>query len=265
MRLVIFGLVSLACFWGLVAWLQPRMAFFPWEGIQETPSTAHVDYRDVKIPTADGPVLHGWWIPHPAPRANVIYWHGNGGNLSLWLDVLIDLHRRGFSVLAVDYRGYGASTGKPSEQGLYKDAQAVTEFFDKELRRPGLRTIYWGRSLGCAVASFASSRYKPDAVILESPFADVRTLFAGNPLMLALNMFATYRFPTATHLERYHGPLLVLHGDADSIIPFAAGQKTFERAASDQKTFVVLKGADHNDLHAEHPAYWKAIDAFLQR
>lgn len=262
---LITGLLAVLAFWLLVAWLQPRMAFFPWQGIQETPATARVNYRDLKIPASDGIVLHGWWIEHPAPRANVIYWHGNGGNLSLWLDVLLDIHRRGFNVLAVDYRGYGASTGKPSESGLYDDAQAVTEFFDKETRRPGLRTIYWGRSLGCAVASFAASRYKPDAVILESPFADVRTLFAGNPLMLALNVFATYRFPTAAHLEAYHGPLLVLHGDADSIIPFAAGRKTFERAASEHKTFVVLEGADHNDLHADHPAYWKAIDAFLQR
>lgn len=265
MRPVLFALVALGAFWLLVAWLQPRMAFFPWRGIQETPSSAGIGYRDLKIPTADGQLLHGWWLEHRTPRAQVIYWHGNGGNLSLWLDVLVDIHRRGFSVLAVDYRGYGASTGKPSEQGLYRDAQAVTEFADKELRRPGPRMIYWGRSLGCAVASFAAARYKPDAVILESPFADVRTLLSGNPLMLALNLFATYRFPTAKHLEGYQGPLLVLHGDADTIIPFAAGRKAFERAASQQKTFVALKGADHNDLHADHPAYWKAIEEFLSR
>ena len=265
MRLLVFLLVSLGAFWLLVAWLQPRMAFFPWSGIQETPSSASVGYRDLKIQTADGQTLHGWWIEHQAPRAQVIYWHGNGGNLSLWLDVLLDIHRRGFSVLAVDYRGYGASTGTPSEQGLYRDAEAVTEYFTKEVRRPGLRTIQWGRSLGCAVASFAAAKHHADAVILESPFADVRTLFAGNPLMLALNVFATYRFPTAEHLEAYRGPLLVIHGDADTIIPFTAGRQTFDRAASEKKTLMVLKGADHNDVHGDHPAYWKAIDEFLSR
>ena len=265
MRLLVFLLVSLGAFWLLVAWLQPRMAFFPWSGIQETPSSAGVGYRDLRIQTADGQTLHGWWIEHPAPRAQVIYWHGNGGNLSLWLDVLLDIHRRGFSVLAVDYRGYGASTGTPSEQGLYRDAEAVTEHFTKEVRRPGIRTIQWGRSLGCAVASFAAARYHADAVILESPFADVRTLFAGNPVMLALNAFATYRFPTAEHLEGYRGPLLVIHGDADTIIPFTAGQKTFDRAASEKKILMVLKGADHNDVHGDHPAYWKAIEEFLSR
>lgn len=265
MRLVVFALVALGCFWLLVAWLQPRMAFFPWRGIQETPSVAGVAYRDVNIRTADGEMLHGWWIEHPAPRAQVVYWHGNGGNLSLWLDVLLDIHRRGFSVLAVDYRGYGQSSGRPTERGLYRDAEAVTDFFTKELRRPGVRTIYWGRSLGCAVASFASARSQPDGVILESPFADVRTLFAGNPLMLALSVFATYRFPTAAHLERYPGPLLVIHGDADTVIPFAAGRKTFERATSGKKTLLVLNGADHNDNHAVHPQYWKGVEAFLAR
>ena len=265
MRLGIFVLVFVASMWMLVRWLQPRMAFFPWRGIQETPSSGGTTYRDLKIATADGEMLHGWWIEHPAPRAQVIYWHGNGGNLSLWLDVLLDIHKRGFSVLAVDYRGYGASTGKPSEQGLYRDADAVTGFFQASLRQQGVRTLYWGRSLGCAVASYAASKHAPDGLILESPFADLRSLFAGNPLMLALSVFATYRFSTAGHLESYGGPLLVMHGDSDTIIPFSAGQKVFDRAASGKKTFVVLEGADHNDTHAGHPAYWNGIQAFLTR
>lgn len=265
MRLVVFLLVFLASMWALVAWLQPRMAFFPWKGIQQTPSAAGTGYRDLKIGTADGETLHGWWIEHRAARAQVIYWHGNGGNLSLWMDVLLDIHRRGFSVLAVDYRGYGASTGRPSEQGVYRDAEAATDFFERNLRQPGSRTIFWGRSLGCAVASYAAAQRPPDALILESPFADIRSLFTGNPLMLALSVFSTYRFPTAAHLETYRGPLLVMHGDSDAIIPFAAGQKTFDRAQSEKKTLVVLSGADHNDNHAEHPAYWKAVDAFLSR
>ena len=265
MRLGMFLLVLLGSLWLLVAWLQPRMAFFPWKGIQQTPASAASGYRDLKILTADGETLHGWWIEHQTPRGQVIYWHGNGGNLSLWMDVLLDIHRRGFSVLAVDYRGYGASTGSPSEQGVYRDAEATTVFFDNHLRQAGQRTIYWGRSLGCAVASFAAAQRSPDALILESPFADVRSLFAGNPVMWALSIFSTYRFPTAKHLEGYRGPLLVMHGDADSIIPFSAGQKVFERAVSEKKTFAVLEGADHNDVHADHPSYWHAVDTFLKR
>jgi len=262
-RALILVLAAAAVLKLLVWWLEPRMAFFPFSGVQDTPARVGVPFTDLKVPTADGETLHGWWIEHPDPRGQVIYWHGNGGNLSLWLPVYLDIRRRGFSVLAVDYRGYGASTGRPSEQGIYRDGEAATTYFRERLRKEGIPTIYWGRSLGCAVASHAAAALAPDAVILESPFADVRSLFAGNPVMWTLSFVSTYRFATGSHLERYRGPLLVLHGDADSIIPFSAGRKVFEKAASEKKTFAVLEGADHNDLHADHPAYWAAVDRFL--
>ena len=252
-----------ATLWLVVAFMQPRMAFFPWAGVQRTPADADIAFKDLEITTSDGVRLHGWWMEHASPRAAVIYWHGNGGNLSLWLDVLVDLHRRGFSVLAVDYRGYGASEGRPTEQGLYRDARAATEYYQAHLRRTGTPTFYWGRSLGCAVASYAARMSSPDALILESPFPDVRSLFAGNPVMTVLGLFASYRFPTTEHLEDYRGPLLVLHGDADSIIPFHAGQRVYESAPTRRKTFVALHGADHNDVHARHPDYWPRLDTFI--
>jgi fermentation-respiration switch protein FrsA (DUF1100 family) len=246
-----------------VWWLEPRMAFVPWSGGQQTPADAGLAFTELRIPTADGETLHGWWLPHPEPRAQAIYWHGNGGNLSLWLDVLADLRRRGFSVMAVDYRGYGASTGRPSERGVYRDADAAHAYFAQYLKQPGTPVVIWGRSLGCAVASYAAAKSPPDVLILESPFPDVRALFAGNPVMLGLSRFSTYRFSTAQHLQGYRGRLLVIHGDADSILPFGGGRRVFEAAPSADKQFVVLEGADHNDVYAAHPAYWRGIERFL--
>ncbi|MEX1127442.1 MAG: alpha/beta hydrolase [Vicinamibacterales bacterium] len=258
--IVVFAAVLKLLAW----WLEPRMAFFPWTGVQQTPATAGLEFTELRIPTADGETLHGWWMPHPEPRAQVLYWHGNGGNLSLWLEVLVDLRRRGFSVMAVDYRGYGASTGRPSERGVYHDADAAHAYFAQHLKQPETPVVIWGRSLGCAVASYAAAKSPPDALILESPFPDVRALFAGNPVMLGLSVFSTYRFPTAAHLQHYRGRLLVIHGEADSIIPFSRGQRVFEGAGSADKVFVALQGADHNDAHADHSAYWPAIDRFLR-
>ncbi len=260
---LILVLLTCATLWVVVRWLQPKMAFFPSTGVQRTPASAGISFDNLEITTSDGVRLHGWWMEHAAPRATVIYWHGNGGNLSLWLDVLADIHRCGFSVLAVDYRGYGTSAGAPTERGIYLDAQAVMAYYRQHLRRPDVPTLYWGRSLGCAAASHAAKEVPPDAVILESPFPDVRSLFAGNLVMTGLGVFASYRFPTAEHLQGYSGPLLVLHGDADSIIPFRAGRQVFDSAPTGRKTFVVLEGADHNDVHAGHPAYWPAVDQFL--
>ena len=247
----------------LVWWLEPRMAFFPWRGIQQTPAAYGLAYTDHRIITADGETLHGWWMEHASPRAQVIYWHGNGGNLSLWLDVVADIHKRGFDVLAVDYRGYGGSSGRPSEQGIYRDGEAATAYFNEKLRRKGVPVLFWGRSLGCSVASYEASRTPPDALLLESPFPDVASLFARNPVMRILSVFSSYSFATSRHLEKYNGPLLVIHGDADSIIPFRAGKQVFDRARGPQKTFAVLEGADHNDVHTGHPAYWRAVDSFL--
>ncbi len=249
----------------LVVWtLEPRMAFFPIRGVQETPAAFSLAFTDVRIPTPDGETLHAWWLEHPQPRAQVLFWHGNGGNLSLWLDVIAELRRRNFSVLAMDYRGYGDSTGRPTERGIYVDADAAVALFNSRLRKPGVPVIFWGRSLGTPVAASAASRTPPDALVLESPFADVGAIFRGNPVMQFFRLFSSYRFPTLRLMEKYDGPLLVIHGDRDTIIPFRAGRDLFDRAPTGRKTFVAIKGAEHNDLHIADPAsYWAAIDGFV--
>ena len=240
------------------------MAFYPIRGVQETPRAAGLSFTDVRIPTADGETLHAWWLEAAEPRAQVIFWHGNGGNLSLWLDVIVELRRRGFSVLAVDYRGYGASTGRPGERGLYQDADASVRVFSETLRRSGAPVIYWGRSIGSPVAAYAASKSPPDALVLESPFPDIRSLLRTNPVLWVLSFLSSYRFPTSRFLQAYNGPLLIVHGDADSIIPFSAGRRVFERAASPRKRFMTITAADHNDLHVVNPAsYWRGIDEFV--
>ena len=264
MRITVLAVLFVVAIWATVLWVQPRMAFFPSRGVQRTPQAAGLEHQDLRISTSDGVTLHGWWMEHPSPRAQVIYWHGNGGNLALWLDVFADIRRRGFSILAVDYRGYGASEGRPTEKGIYLDAEATIAHFNQHLRRDGVRAIYWGRSLGSVVASYGASKSPPDVLILESAFPDARSIFASNPLLLALSVFATYRFPTSHYLESYRGPLLVVHGDADTLIPFTGGQKVFDRAVSPQKRFITLIGADHNEMYARRPDYWPAIDRFLE-
>ncbi|MCA1650632.1 MAG: alpha/beta hydrolase [Acidobacteria bacterium] len=248
----------------LVGWLEPRMAFYPVRGIQATPAAAGLAFTDVLIPTDDGETVHGWWLSHPEPRGQVIFFHGNGGNLSLWLDVIVDLRRHGLSVLAIDYRGYGESTGTASERGLYRDADASVRHFNRQLRRAGTPVVYWGRSIGSPVAAYAASRVAPDALVLESPMPDVRSVLRTNPVLWVLSFLSSYRFPTTRFLEGYEGPLLIVHGDADSIVPFSAGRRVFEAARTARKTFVTIPGADHNDLHIVNPPlYWRAADDFL--
>lgn len=249
----------------VVIWLmEPRMAFFPTRGIQETPAAYGLTFADIRIPTPDGQTLHAWWLEHPQPRAQVVFWHGNGGNLSLWLDVIADMRQRGFSVLAADYRGYGGSTGSPTERGIYVDADAAVTAFNSQLRKPGVPVVFWGRSIGTPVAASTTRHTRPDALVLESPFPDVASIFRRNPVMRFFLVFSSYRFPTLRLMERYDGPLLVIHGERDTLIPFRAGRELFDRAATPRKEFVAIQGAEHNDLHvADRAAYWAAIDRFV--
>src|ERR1019366_2383537 len=157
------------------------VALFPALGETVTPREFGVDYTPLSIATRDGERLRAWALIHPAPRAQVVYFHGNGGNLSVWAPILAVIARHGYSVLAVDYRGYGVSTGRPSERGLYRDVDAVLEqFWGSTPRRP---VMYWGRSLGTVMAAYAATVRTPDGLILESGFSDARSLVRTSPLL----------------------------------------------------------------------------------
>ena len=247
----------------LVRWLEPRIAFFPSAGESTTPAEFGVRFTATTIPTRDGEQLRAWLLHAPNPRALVVYFHGNGGNLSIWAPILSDLARHGFDVLAFDYRGYGVSTGRPTESGLYRDADAVLDHVSRA--RPELRPIvYWGRSLGTAVAAYAASRKPPDGIVLEAGFPDARAVVRTSPVLALLSVFSTYRFATAEWLERVPAPALVIHGDADQVIPFRLGRALFERLKG-AKTFVAIPGGDHNDIKpVDERLYWEAVEAFIR-
>lgn len=252
------------CLWGLVRLLEPRLAFFPAAGEQMTPGDHGLAFTPLDVRTADGELLRAWWIPREAPLASVVYFHGNGGNLSLWSPVFAELHRHGYAVLAWDYRGYGSSTGRPSERGLYRDADAVVGLVRaRGLDRAPAPLVYWGRSLGATVAAYAASVQAPDGIVLEAGFPSARELFERNPLMLGLSVFSSYRFPTAEWMSRVTAPTLVLHGTADTIIPFRMGERLYEGLPGPRR-FHAIPGGDHNDLSPrDGEAYWEAVRTFV--
>ena len=268
MRLVVWvgvAVVLLMLLRAAVVAVEPKLAFYPLRGIQETPRDLGIPYEQVALVTDDGERVYGWWLPQERARADVIFWHGNGGNLSLWLDVVAGVHQRGFAVFAAEYRGYGNCSGRPTEQGIYRDADATLDDFWNRRRSAGRPTIYWGRSLGSVVAAYAASKKAPDALVLESPFPSKMSLLMHYPVMAVFGMFSAYRFPTGRFLQNFDRPILVVHGRRDTIIPFAQGRKLFE-ALTGPKEMLVLDGANHNDLHVADPAaYWAGIERFVER
>jgi fermentation-respiration switch protein FrsA (DUF1100 family) len=178
--------------------------------------------------------------------------------------VLAGLWRRGLDVVAVDYRGYGVSTGRPSESGLYRDVDATLAFLHASVRVPDVPLVYWGRSLGGTFAAYAASRQPPDGVVLEAVFPDARAVLETSPLMWLLSWLGSYRFPTAEWMREVRRPVLVIHGDRDGVIPYRLGQRLFA-ALGEPKQFVTITGGDHNDpLPADGTPYWESVDRFLQ-
>jgi len=264
MHVTVWILVALAGLAVVARWLEPRLAFFPFPGEDVTPSDFGVAYEAVTIDTSDGEHLNGWIMHAPNPSARIVYFHGNGGNLSNWAPILASIVKRGYSVFAIDYRGYGVSSGRPTERGLYRDVDAtLARAWKSDSASASL--IYWGRSLGGSIAAYAATVRGPDGLILESAFPDTLAIVRGSPVLMALSLVATYRFPTAAFVNRTTMPVLVMHGDRDSVIPFALGRELFSRIR-EPKGFVVIAGGDHNDAVApDANAYWAAIDGFVTR
>jgi len=263
MRIALLLVVTVGVVLVLVRAFESKFAFFPTSGVTTTPRDYGVGYEPLTIETADGERLRAWLLPHPRPRAFVVYFHGNGGNLSMWAPILANIVRQRYAVMAIDYRGYGESSGAPGERGLYRDVEGAIAFVRDRIN-PGVPLVYWGRSLGVSMAAYAATRHRPAAVILESGFPDARSLLRGSPLAV-LSLFSSYRFPAARLARDAKVPALVMHGDADRVIPFEQGRALFANL-DEPREFYAIRGGDHNDaVPPDVDQYWRAVNSFIAR
>lgn len=221
-----------------------RMLYHPTAEIVMTPSEAGLKYEEVDFRTADGIWLHGWYIPSPHEASlALLFFHGNAGNISYRLESVRILNRIGLGVFLFDYRGYGKSRGKPSEEGLYWDGRAALDV----LLNKGYdmsRIVFFGRSLGGAVAAKLATERTPGALILESSFTSLADIGRRYFPFLPVGFLLGDAFDTRKRLERVQCPVLVVHSPDDEIIPYEHGRKLFE-AVKGPKSFLELRG-DHN-------------------
>ncbi len=203
--------------------------------------------EDRSIVTDDGERLHGWWVRGSAPRrGHVLFCHGNAGNVASRGAYARILARAGFDVLLFDYRGYGRSSGRPSEAGTYLDARAALARLGDEPGTSRERTIYLGESLGAAVALELALETAPAGVILQSAFTSVRDM-ARKVLPLMPRALVPDAYPSLQLIPALTSPVLVLHGERDDIVPVSHG-RALHAAARAPKRLEVLAGAGHNDL-----------------
>lgn len=253
--------------WTLVLMIfENRFIYFPSKYPDGPYQSVHTipNVRDCWIKTEDGLTLHGWFAPAESARATLVMSHGNAGNISHRLYLVRALQRRDFNILIYDYRGYGRSEGSPDEAGIYADGRAA---FDYALTQPDVdpkRVILWGTSLGGAVAVDVAMHRAAAGLILEATFSSAKDVARVAYPFLPVHYFVKTRLNSVEKIGTVTMPLLMLHGDRDSIIPIGLGQKLFD-AASSRKEFFVIEGADHNDTWLTGgEAYFDVVQRFVE-
>jgi uncharacterized protein len=243
--------------------------FFPSREIEATPESVGLGYEDVYFKTADGVRLNGWFVPAtgsaPEPQAVMIWFHGNAGNISHRLDNLRRFHDElGVSVFLFDYREYGRSEGSVSEEGTYRDAEAALGYLTSRTGLNAGRLVYFGRSLGAAVAIDLALKAPPRALILESPMTSIRDMARAVLPYLPTGFLIRTEYDSLSKIEKVRAPLLILHGDRDEVVPIEQGRRLFG-AAHPPKEFYAIPGASHNDTYfIGGGRYWETWRKFLR-
>ncbi len=211
--------------------------------------------EEVAIGTDDGERLHGWWIgARGRARGHVLFCHGNAGNIASRAAYARLLSQAGLDVLLFDYRGYGASSRRPSEEGTYRDARAaLARLTSRAAVEPG-RVIYLGESLGAAVALALALESPPAGVILQSAFTSVRDM-AREVFPILPRAVVPDAYPSLRLIPQLSSPVLVLHGERDDVVPVEHGRRLFAAARS-AKRMQVFPDAGHNDLLLRAEREW---------
>jgi len=241
---------------------QRAYLYFPPRDYPFTPSQLRLAWEDLLLTTLDGVRIRAWWIPAGRPDAPVLmYVHGNGANLSSFVDIAASCHQHGLSFFAIDYRGYGTSEGTPTEQGLYRDARAGYDWL--AARGAAGRTVLYGQSLGTAVASWLAGQVRVAGLVLEAALPSTWHMARIHyPWLLVPEFLVRDRYSTLAHLSAVTCPVLVIHGEQDEVSPVRFGRMVFA-AAHEPKHFLSVPGTGHNDLRWNEPVIKGAILGFI--
>lgn len=249
MSFILTGLVAIA---GIVvlAWMfQRTLIYFPFGDAPGPRDVGLAQAEVVSFPTADGLTLRGWFIPSSGspPTYTVLVFNGNAGNRAYRAPLAASLQQQGLQVLLFDYRGYGGNEGKPTEVGLRADAQAARSYLVERDDVDASRLVYFGESLGTALAITLAAEHPPAGVILRSPFPSLVEVGRTHYPFLPIRLLLQDRFAAIDDIPRVTCPVLVLAGDQDRIIPLGLSRRLYD-AATSPKELVIVAGADHNDL-----------------
>ncbi len=229
-----------------------------------SPKAEGLEVEDVWFFAPDGEELHGWWIPHEKARGTLLYCHGNAGSLADQAGALVELRRLGVHLFAFDYRGYGRSSGRPSQGGVLRDAQAAHDHVVRALGQPEESIVLLGHSLGGAIAIDCAVHRPVAGLIVQSSFVDTREMARELYPQVPMHWIARRRFRSIDKVRALEVPKLFVHGDCDERIPHTHGERLFEAAAEPKDLFIVPR-AGHSDVH-DHggESYFEKLSDFCR-
>ena len=239
------------------------MVFYPLEKVEVTPKDWGLDYKQVNLKIETGDVISGWYLPHPEAEKTILFFHGNGGNISHRGDSLYIFHKLKLNVLIIDYPGYGESEGQPSEHGLYQSANAAWLYLTQDKKINPEKIIIFGRSLGGVVATDLASRVKAGGLILESTFSSARDFVDIAYPIFPHFIYLRYSFDSLNKIKTIDVPVLVIHSPEDEIIPFELGQKLYA-AIQSEKEFLQIEGGHNDGFMQSIRPYMQTLRIFIQ-
>ena len=245
-------------------WFERSRLYYPQRELEADPSAIQLGFKDITFTAADGIRLHGWWIPAEKARGTLLFCHGNAGNISDRLESIRVLNQLGLNVFIFDYRGYGKSSGSPSEKGTYRDAAAAYDSLTAKLRIKPQALVMMGRSLGGAVAIQLAQEKKAAALICEATFTSVEELGRHFYPYLPVKLFIFDRYDSLSKVGKLSLPQLYVHSRSDDLIPFRQGKQLYE-AAAEPKRFLVISGGHGQGFEDAPGEYIPVLDAFLSK
>jgi fermentation-respiration switch protein FrsA (DUF1100 family) len=251
---------------GMILGLEKFALYFPDRPLGATPQAEGLAYEDVRFPASDGVTLHGWLVPAPGARVTLVWFHGNAGNIGDRVHNIGYLHRLlRANVFIFDYRGYGQSDGSLrdlSEEATYRDGQGAVAYLQTRSDLAHTRLVYFGRSLGAAIAVELARARPPAGLILETAFTTLKDVARVHYPFVPL-WFLQTKYESLRKIPEIRVPLLILHGDRDEVVPLEQAQRLYA-AANEPKRLYVIRGAYHNDTYAAGgSAYFEVWARFL--
>lgn len=234
----------------MLYFLQEKIIFLPTKLPQEYTYNFSEPFKEFFLTADDGSKLNALHFTREEPKGVILYFHGNAGDLSRWGEIATFFAKKEYDVIVMDYRTYGKSTGKLSEDALLRDAQLFYNFTVSNYKEEDI--IVYGRSLGASVATYIASKNKPAKLVLETPFYNLLEVAKKRFPVLPVKWLLKYKFESNQYIGNVSCPVTIFHGTEDTVIPYESGKKLFSLASS-KKEFITVEGGGHNDLVSFKP------------